>query len=179
MVPTLLRWAKQAVDGSFRLHRFNIGLRLAVCFLLIIVAMLLGNGVLLWQFHQAREQGERLAGVDQVLIAVLQAHTGLMSFYERLDVLAQTEDTVHLPEQIETLRNALLEDTQRTRNALSHLPAEVILDPALLPTLLALSGRTAGAARGDRKPGQVWSVGIQCAYGWPIKSAPSNPGVQR
>jgi PAS domain S-box-containing protein len=131
---------KQAIEGVFRLHRLNIGPRLTVCFLLIIVAMLLGNGVLLWQFHQTREQAERLAGVDQVLIAVLQAHAGLMSFYDKLDVLAQSEDTVQLPKQIATLHDALLEDTQRTRNALSHLPTDVQLDPALAPTLLAIQG---------------------------------------
>jgi hypothetical protein len=140
VVPTLLRWVGQAINGGFLLHRLNIGPRLTVCFLLIILAMLVGNGVLLWQFHQAQRQAERLAGVDQVLIAVLQAHSGLMSFYQRLDVLAQSEDTVQLPRQIETLHNALLEGTERTRHALSHLPKELQLDPALIPTLLAIQG---------------------------------------
>jgi PAS domain S-box-containing protein len=140
VVSILPRWAKQVVEGGFRLHRLNIGPRLTVCFLLIILAMLLGNGVLLWQFHQAREQAERLAGVDQELIAVLEAHTSLMSFYERLDVLAQSQDTILLLKQIETLQNAVLEDTQRARNALSRLPPEVPVDPTLLPTLLAIQG---------------------------------------
>jgi PAS domain S-box-containing protein len=111
-----------------------------VCFLLIILAMLAGNGILLWQFQRAQQQAERLAGVDQVLIAVLQAHTGLMSFYERLNVLAQSEDVAQLPKQIETLQAALIEDTQRTRKALSQLPTGVQLDPALVPTLLAIQG---------------------------------------
>src|SRR5262245_20478859 len=140
MVPTRLRFAKRVVAGTSRLQRINIGPRLSLCFLLIIVAMLAGNAVLLWQFQQSRRQAERLAGVDQELIAVLQAHTSLMSFYERLDVLAHSEDTALLQKQIETLHHALLEESLRTRATLSHVPPEVELDQTLLPTLLAIQG---------------------------------------
>jgi PAS domain S-box-containing protein len=140
VVPTLLRLPKRVVAGTARLQRINIGPRLSLCFLLIIVAMLAGNAVLLWQFQQSQRQAERLTGVDQELIAVLQAHTSLMSFYEKLDVLAHSEDTALLQTQIETLHQALLEESLRTRNTLSHLPPEVQLDPTLLPTLLAIQG---------------------------------------
>ena len=140
MVPTLLRPAKRVVAGTSRLQRINIGPRLSLCFLLIIVAMLAGNAVLLWQFQRSQRQAERLTGVDQELIAVLQAHTSLMSFYERLDVLAHSEDNALLQTQIETLHQALLEESLRARNTLSHLPPEVQLDPTLLPTLLAIQG---------------------------------------
>jgi PAS domain S-box-containing protein len=140
VVPALLPSAKRVVAGTSRLQRINIGPRLSLCFLLIIVAMLAGNAVLLWQFQQSQIQAERLTGVDQELIAVLQAHTSLMSFYERLDVLAHSEDTALLQTQIETLHHALLEESLRTRTTLSHLPPEVQLDPTLLPTLLAIQG---------------------------------------
>jgi len=102
--------------------------------------MLAGNGVLLWQFQQSQNQVKRLTGVDQELIAVLQAHASLMSFYEKLDALAHSEDTTTLQEQIEVLHRALLEENLRTRNTLSQLPAEAELDPTLLPTLLAIQG---------------------------------------
>jgi PAS domain S-box-containing protein len=97
-----------------------------------------GSAVLLWQFQQARIQAERLTGVDQTLIAVLQTHIGLMSFYERLDLLAHSQDTHLFLQQVETLRNALVQESQRSQSALSHLPPEVQLDPTLLPTLLAI-----------------------------------------
>ena len=138
MVARLARWAKQAGEKAFHLRRLNIGPRLTLCFVLIILAMLVGNAVLLWQFRGVRAQAERLSGVDQVLIAVLQAHANLIAFYERLDVLAQSEDTARLVKEVEALRNALLEDTRRSRNALSRLPPEVQLDPTLLPTLEAI-----------------------------------------
>ena len=138
MVAKLARWTKKAGEKAFHLRRLNIGPRLTLCFVLIILAMLVGNAILLWQFHRVRAQAERLSGVDQVLIAVLQAHANLISFYERLDGLAQSEDTARLVKEVEALRNALLEDTRRSRSALSRLPPEVQLDPTLLPTLEAI-----------------------------------------
>jgi PAS domain S-box-containing protein len=86
----------------------------------------------------ARTQADRLRAVDQELIAVLQAHTSLMSFYERLDVLAHSGDTGQLVREVEAIRNAVLQDGRRSRDSLSRLPPEVQLDPALLPTLLSI-----------------------------------------
>jgi PAS domain S-box-containing protein len=140
VVAKLARWAKQAGEKTFHLHRLNIGPRLTLCFVFIILAMLVGNAVLLWQFRLVRAQAERLSGVDQELIAALQVHTNLMSFYERLDVLAHSEDTAALAREVEALHYALLEDNQRSRNALSRLPPGVQLDPTLLPTLEAIQG---------------------------------------
>jgi PAS domain S-box-containing protein len=138
VVTKLGRWAKQAVDKTPRLDRLNIGPRLTLCFAFIILAMLVGDAVLRWQFHVVQGQTERLRGVDQELILVLQAHTNLMSFYERLDALAHSEDTARLVSEAEPLRTALLEDSRRTQNTLSRLPVEVQLDPTLLPTLEAI-----------------------------------------
>ena len=121
-----------------RLHHLNIGPRLALCFVLVILVMSAGSGVLIWQFQQARTEAERLNGVDQELIAVLQAHISFMSFYERLDVLAQTENTAVLLPQIQSIHNALLQETERARNALTRLGPEVQLDPTLLPAISAI-----------------------------------------
>jgi len=136
----ILPRAEHLADRTSRLRRLDIGSRLTVCFMLIIFAMLAGNAVLVWQFQQARKQAERLAGVDQELIAVLQAHTSLMSFYERLDVLAHSQDTALLLKQVETVHKALLQDSEHSRNVLARLPPDVPLDPTLLPTVLAIQG---------------------------------------
>ncbi len=138
MLGKLVGWAKKVGESTFRLHRFNIGPRLTLCFLFITLALLVGNAISLWQFHLARTQADRLNGVDQELIAVLQAHTSLMSFYERLGVLADSEDSGELVREVEAVRNAILQESQRSRDALSRLPPEVQLDPALLPTLLSI-----------------------------------------
>ena len=138
MVSKLATRAQRAGERRLRLHRLNIGPRLTAGFVVIIFAMLLGNAILLWQFYHARVQAERLSGVDQELIVVLQAHANLMSFYERLDVLADSENPAELITEAEKLRTDLLDNSSRVSNALNRLPPEVKLDPTLLPTLEVL-----------------------------------------
>ncbi|MCU1239955.1 MAG: multi-sensor signal transduction histidine kinase [Candidatus Acidoferrum typicum] len=138
MLGKLAGWATKVSESTFHLHRFNIGPRLTLGFLFIVLALLMGNAVSLWQFHLARTQADRLNGVDQELITVLQAHTSLMSFYERLDAFTHSENTGQLVREVEALRNAILQESRRSRDALSRLPAGVQLDPALLPTLLSI-----------------------------------------
>ncbi len=115
MVAKLAEWLKQAGEKTSHLRWLNIGPRLTLCFLFIILAMLVGNAILLRQFQEAEGQAERLSGVDQELIAVLQAHANLMSFYEKLEALADSENSAALMAETEPLRNALLEDNRRTK----------------------------------------------------------------
>ena len=128
-------WLRHAIASSPFLNRLNIHRRLTLCFIFIIVLMLIGNGVLLWQLHLISAQVERLNGVNEELIEVLRVHTGLLSAYERLGAAARSEDSGRLLKESETLRAGLVEDAQRTQAAFSHLPPEVNADQTVLPTL--------------------------------------------
>ncbi len=120
------------------LDRLNIGPRLTLCFVVIILLMLAGNAFLLWQFHSVRVQQGQLTGVDQELIAVLRFQSDLLSFHGKLDELAQSQKVDRLMREAGPLATVLREDTERTRNVLTHLPADTHLDPTLLPTLEAI-----------------------------------------
>jgi transcriptional regulator with PAS, ATPase and Fis domain len=128
-------WLRHATASSPFLNRLNIHRRLTLCFIFIIVLMLIGNGVLLWQLHLISAQVERLNGVNEELIEVLRVHTGLLSAYERLGAAARSEDSGRLLKEWEILRAGLAEDAQRTQAAFSHLPPEVNADQTVLPTL--------------------------------------------
>ena len=128
-------WLRHLAAHSPLLNRVNIHRRLTLCFIYVIVLMLVGDGVLLWQLRLIGAQVARLNGVDAELIEVLRVHAGLLSFYERLGVAARTKDSARLLQESEALRTALLDETQRTQVALNHLPAEVKLDPTVQPTL--------------------------------------------
>ncbi len=128
-------WLRHATANSPLLYRLNIHRRLTLCFILVIVLMLVGDGVLLWQLHLIRAQVERLNGVDEELIEVLRVHAGLLSVYERLSVSARSEDSARLQKDSETLRTGLLDEVQRTQAAFNRLPPEVKVDPTVLPTL--------------------------------------------
>ena len=117
---------------------FDIGPPLTLTFAVLIGLILGGNGLLIWQFHKASLQTDRLTGVSQQLIVVLRLQESLLSFHQRLDELAQSKDARRLITEAEPLRRTLLEQTQQTRSALAYLPSEVPVDPTFLPTLEAI-----------------------------------------
>src|SRR5262252_3340831 len=113
----------------------NIGPRLTLAFALLIALILAGNALVIWQFHMARIQTDRLTGANQQLIAVLQLQVGLLSFHQRLDDLARSGDAHDLTAEAEPLRRVLEEQVQQTRTAVANLPPGTEVDPAFLPTL--------------------------------------------
>src|SRR5215813_8331581 len=114
---------------------FNIGPRLTLAFALLVALILAGNALVIWEFHIARIQTDRLTGANQQLIAVLQLQVSLLSFHQRLDDLARSGDAHHLTTEAEPLRRVLEEQAQQTRTAVANLPFGTQVDPSFLPTL--------------------------------------------
>jgi signal transduction histidine kinase len=114
---------------------FSVGPRLAIAFTVLIVLILLGNGLIIWEFNLARIQTDRLNGANQQLTAVLQLQVRLLAFHQKLDDSARSSDMRGLTTESETLRRALGEQVQQTRAALAKLPPETKVDPAFLAML--------------------------------------------
>src|SRR5260370_27396540 len=131
----LNRWVKSAEAKTLHAGRLNIGPRLILCFVFIILSMLVGDAVVLWQFHLVRAQAERLNDIDQKLVAVLRVHTSLLAFHDRLDDLADSEDAARLVTEAGPLRTTVLEGIRRATNDLSLLPLDLQRDPTILSTL--------------------------------------------
>src|SRR5215831_10767355 len=113
----------------------NIGPRLKLAFALLIALILAGNAIVIWQFHSARIQTDRLTGANQQLIAVLQFQVGLLLFHQRLDDLARSGDAQHLTAEAEPLRRVLDEQAQQARKAVANRPPGTQVDRAFLLTL--------------------------------------------
>jgi signal transduction histidine kinase len=111
---------------------FNIGPRLTLAFALLIALILAGNALVIWQFHMARIQSDRLTVANQELIAVLQLQVGLLSFHQRLDDLVRSGDAHHLTAEAGPLRRAFEEQAQQTRTAVTN---RTQAGSAFLPTL--------------------------------------------
>jgi PAS domain S-box-containing protein len=114
--------------------RLNIGPRLILCFVLIILSMFAGDAVVLWQFQIAQMQAERLKDYNEELVSVLRVNTNLLGFHDTLEAVANEEDAGRLISEAKSLTSAFMEDSQRVRNALSALPVGAQPDP-ILPTL--------------------------------------------
>jgi signal transduction histidine kinase len=117
---------------------FGIGPRLTFAFALLVALILAGNALVIWEFHMARIQTDRLIGANQQLIAVLQLQVDLLSFHERLDNLARSGDAHHMATEAEPLRQAIEQQAQQTRTAIANLPSGTQVDPAFMPTLEAI-----------------------------------------
>jgi PAS domain S-box-containing protein len=126
------------IEKALRLGRSGIGRRLTLSFVVIVVLMASGSGLLLWQFHQVRLRMDRLNGVDEELIAVLRFQDDLRSFHEQLKELTVSRDTQRVLTESEALRKTLLEGEERTRAVFTGLPAGVTADPKMLATLEAV-----------------------------------------
>src|ERR1700732_3263330 len=134
----LRRWVKSAEAKALDGGQLNIGPRLILGFVVIILSMLAADAVVLWQFHRGRAQAERLNGIDQALVAVLRVHTSLSAFHDRLEALADSQDAGRLMTEAGPPRTAVLEGSRRAMSALSLAPFDLQRDPTILPTLHAV-----------------------------------------
>jgi PAS domain S-box-containing protein len=131
----LNHWVKSAEAKTLHAGRLNIGPRLILGFVFIILSMLAADAVILWQFHLVRTQATRLNDIDQKLIAILRVHNGLLAFHDRMNTLAASGDAARLVTEAEPLRTAVLEDIRRATSAFSRQPSDLQQDPTILPTL--------------------------------------------
>jgi PAS domain S-box-containing protein len=131
----LNRWFKSAEAKTLHAGRLNIGPRLILGFVFIILSMLAADAIILWQFHVVRTQAGHLNDVDQKLVAVLRVHTSMLEFHDRLDALADAEDANRLAIEAGPLRTMVLEDIRRATSAVSLPSFDFRRDPTILPTL--------------------------------------------
>jgi PAS domain S-box-containing protein len=96
--------------------------------------MFAGDAVVLWQFHVAQLQAERLKDYNEELVSVLRVHSNLLAFHDALEEVANDKDAGRLVSEAQRLTKAFSEGTQRVRNALSSLPSGTQPD-SILPTV--------------------------------------------
>src|ERR1700686_1485663 len=131
----LNRWVKTAEAKTLYAGRLNIGPRLILGFVIIILSMLAADVVILWQFPRVRNQAAHLNDVDQRLVAVLRVHSSMSAFHDRLDELADDEDAGRLVTESGSLRTAIMEEIGRATSVLSLPSFNAHRDPTILPTL--------------------------------------------
>jgi hypothetical protein len=118
--------------------RLNIGPRLLLCFALIIVSMLVGDVIVLWQFHIVQAQAERLNEYDEELVTVLRVHSDLLKFRDAVESLTNAKDAERLKVETQSMNEALAEDMREAKNALLAVYSDNASDPTNLPTLAAI-----------------------------------------
>ena len=131
-------------NASTPIRSWLIGSRLRWCFILVVLLMSVGNGLLVWQFNVVRSQRERLLGVDQELITVLRFQTQLLSFHSKVNELAESESTERLTRESAELQQSLVVHAAETQAAFGALPPSAKPDPTVLATLEAIQSSLPG-----------------------------------
>jgi len=115
--------------------RLNIGPRLVLCFALIIVLMVAGDVIVLWQFHIVQAQAKRLDEYDEELVTVLRVHSDVLKFRDTLESLASAKKAEPLKAATQSMNEAFAEDVRRAKSALLAVHSNNTSDPTILPTL--------------------------------------------
>ena len=126
---------REQVRTEMNRLRLNIGPRLVLCFGLIIVLMLAGDVIVLWQFHVVQAQAERLNEYDQELVTVLRVHSDMLKFRDTLESLANARNSERLKAETQSMNKAFAEDMRRAKSALLAVHSDNASDPTILPTL--------------------------------------------
>jgi PAS domain S-box-containing protein len=121
-----------------RINKLKIAPRLISCFVMIVLLMLVGNSLLVWQFNLVRRQSDRVSALARELAVVSRFQTDVLSLDAKLDSLAKSEDIEGLKQEGGCLRSVLLADTEAVGDALIRLPSDVPRDRAILPTVEAV-----------------------------------------
>jgi len=119
-------------------NKLKIAPRLFLCFGLIVLLVLVGNSLLVWQFYSVHQQSDRVSALAQELVVVSRFQTDILSLDAKLDSLAKSEDIGGLKREAGRLRSVLLTNTEAVRDALSLLPPDVPRVAAILPTVEAV-----------------------------------------
>src|SRR3984957_16431621 len=118
--------------------RLNIGPRLLLCFGLIILSMLAGDAIVLWQFHIVQAQAERLNEYDEELVTVLRVHADLLKLRDAVESLANAKDAERLKVETQSMNEALAVDMTEAKNALLAVYSDNASDPTNLATLAVI-----------------------------------------
>jgi PAS domain S-box-containing protein len=121
-----------------RINQLKIGPRLSLSFAVIVLLMLVGNGLLVWQFFLISQQSDRVAAFGRELAAVSLFQSDILSLDARLDLLAKSENLDALNREAGRLRSILAADGESVRDALARLPSDAPRDIAVLPTVEAV-----------------------------------------
>jgi PAS domain S-box-containing protein len=136
----LARWLRDRSPGALvrqarRPGQVKIGVRLTVCFVIIVLLMAASHAFTLWQFERVQTQEKRMHDLDQESQAVLSMHASLLILRDKLADVATTEDAQRFAAEAGALRRDFLDKADQANRAVRNQPTQVERDPTMLNTL--------------------------------------------
>jgi signal transduction histidine kinase len=132
-----VRDAYQTFANLFRGSDLKIGVRLTACFLTIVVLMIAGDAVSIWQLHQLEAHTKVLKTADNASSAIVRLHLDVSSFSGRVAVLTRGHNAPEFANEAALLREIFLRHVRDAEEVLNSSP-EIAQDPFTSSTLKTL-----------------------------------------
>lgn len=132
-----MRTAWHTLANLFRGSDLKIGVRLATCFLTIVVLMIAGDAVSIWQLRQLEAHTQMLKTADKASSAIVRLHLDVNSFSGRVAVLTRGHDARQFANEAAVLRETFLRHVRDAEQIFNSSP-EIAQDPFTSSTLKTL-----------------------------------------
>ena len=132
-----MRTAWHALANLFRGSDLKIGVRLTTCFLTIVVLMIAGDAVSIWQLRQLEAHTQILKTADKASSAIVRLHLDVNSFSGRVAVLTRGHDARQFANEAALLRETFLRHVRDAEQMLNSSP-EIAQDAFTSSTLKTL-----------------------------------------
>ena len=132
-----MRTAWHTLANLFRASDLKIGVRLTTCFLTIVVLMIAGDAVSIWQVRQLEAHTQMLKTADKASSAIVRLHLDVNSFSGRVAVLTRGHDARQFANEAALLRETFLRHVREAEQILNSSP-EMAQDAFTSSTLKTL-----------------------------------------
>ena len=132
-----MRAAWHTLANLFRGSDLKIGVRLTTCFLTIVVLMIAGDAVSIWQLRQLEAHTQMLKTADRASSAIVRLHLDVNSLSGRVAVLTRGHDARQFANEAALLRETFLRHVRDAEQILNSSP-EIAQDPFTSSTLKTL-----------------------------------------
>ena len=132
-----MTYARTILANLFRGSDLKIGMRLTVCFLIIVAMMIAGDAISIWQLRQLEAHTEMLKAADKASSAIVRLHLDVNSFSGRVAVLTRGHNTHQFTTEAAQVRETFLLHVRDAEQILNSLP-EISQDAFTLSTVRTL-----------------------------------------
>ena len=129
-----MRAAWHTLANLFRGSDLRIGTRLTTCFLTIVVLMIAGDAVSIWQLRQLETHMQMLETADKSSSAIVRVHLDVNSFSGRVAVLTRGHDAGQFANEAASLRETFLRhvrDAEQILNSSSEIAQDAFTSSTL------------------------------------------------
>jgi DNA-binding NtrC family response regulator len=113
---------RSGIRSLLRPSALSIRLQLIACFMWIVLLIIAGDAVAVWQYRQIEASAQRVSRIDQISDAVIHVHLDVYSFRDRMAALVSSHDTRQFSSEAASVRQTFLQHVDYAEQMLRATP---------------------------------------------------------